>query len=136
MNDRARGTLARAQKGPVAPPPALAEPLRTVAAAVGEWPGVQATVHWHLVDRSRPDGIDFYVGDAELGHLHLDGSIHLATSPRLGHALISAGLAKPFRYQEGWVEERVASIGASDAIALFRRNYDDLAARSLSTEDA
>ena len=127
MTSRAIGTLPRAAKGPVRPSPALDGPLRTIADAVGGWPGITTTVHWHLVDRSRVDGVDFYLGDDELGHLHLDGSIHLATSPDLGHALIAAGLAKPFRYQQGWVEEQVRRIGTEAAVALFRRNYDDLA---------
>jgi Family of unknown function (DUF5519) len=62
--------------------------------------------------------------DKELGHLHLDGSIHLATSPALGKALISEGIVKPFRYQQGWVEEQVRRIGPDAAVALFRRNYE------------
>ena len=82
-------------------------------------------MHWSL-DHTRPDGIDFYVDDEELGHLHLDGSIHLATNPGLGMELVGAGLAKPFRYQKGWVEQQVNLIGAVAAIALFRRNYDKL----------
>ena len=60
--------------------------------------------------------------------MHLDGSIHLATSPSLGRDLVAGGLAKPFRYQEGWVEEQVQRIGADAAVALFRRNYEQLRA--------
>ena len=33
-------------------------------------------------DGSRVEGIDFDVGEAELGNIHLDGSIHLATNTR------------------------------------------------------
>lgn len=126
MKSEARGTLPRAAKGPVAAPPALEAPLQVIVDAVAGWPGVNTTVHWHLVDRSRVDGVDFYVGEEELGHLHLDGSIHLATSLELGKALIAEGLAKPFRYQQGWVEEQVRHVGAESAIALFRRNYEQL----------
>ena len=120
----ALGTMTRADKGPMAPPPVLAEPTRTVADAVAGWSGVVATTHWHLDRRSQVDGIDFYVGEQELGHIHLDGSIHLATSPTLGKALIAEGHARPFRYVHGWVEEEISSIGADAAVALFRRNYD------------
>ncbi len=126
MNDHALGTLTRAEKGPVQPPPSLEGPLGTVAAAVGGWPGVIATVHWDLFRPSRVDGVDFYLADEELGHVHLDGSLHLATSPTLGRALIAEGLARPFRYQQGWVCETVRRIGPDAAIALFRRNYDRL----------
>ena len=126
MHERALGTLARADKGPVVPPPALDGPLASVADAVAGWAGVTASAHWDLFRPSRVDGIDFYVGEEELGHIHLDGSIHLATSPALGAALIAQGMARPFRYQQGWVCERVQSIGPKAATALFRRNYDRL----------
>ena len=118
------GTMTRADKGPIAPPPVLAEPMRAVAEAVGGWSGVVATTHWHLHRRSPADGIDFYLGEQELGHIHLDGSIHLATSPTLGRALIAEGRARPFRHVHGWTEEEIQNIGADAAVALFRRNYD------------
>ena len=126
MSMKTPGTLARHDKGPVAPAPILEGPLQTVVDAVAAWPGVATTVHWHLSDRSRVDGVDFYVADEALGHLHLDGEIHLATSSDLGKALITEGAAKPFRYQPGWVEENVRRIGADAAVALFRRNYERL----------
>ena len=83
MTDQAHSTLPREAKGPLAPPPALKGDLQAVAEAVGAWPEVTATTHWHFADQSRVDGVDFYVGAEELGHLHLDGSIHLATTPAL-----------------------------------------------------
>lgn len=116
--------MARADKGPLAPAPLLDGQAGEVAQAVATWPGVIATAHWDLFDTSRIDGADFYVGDAELGHIHLDGAIHLATSPGLGAVLIAEGLARRFRYGEGWVCEDVERIGAAAAIALFRRNHD------------
>ena len=112
------------------PPPALEEPLRTVADAVAGWPGIITTVHWDLFDSTRVDGIDFYLGDRELGHIHLDGELHLATSPTLGKVMIGEGVARPFRYQRGWVYERIRSIGAHAAIALFQRNYARLEDRA------
>ncbi len=135
MNTEAIGTLPRAAKGPVEAPPTLDGPLQTIVDAVAGWPGIETTVHRHLVDRSRVDGVDFYLADEELGHLHLDGSIHLATSPMLGGALTAEGLAKPFRYQRGWVEEQVGRIGTEAAIALFRRNYASLESRAAGVDD-
>ena len=126
MNEHALGTMKRSEKGPDAPAPSLDGSLRVVADAVGAWPDVMTTAHWDLYDQSRLDGIDFYVVDRELGHIHLDGSIHLATSLKLGAALMAEGRARPFRYAEGWVCEEVDSIGSDAAIALFRRNYDRL----------
>ena len=86
MHDGTRGTLPRAAKGPIAPPPVLTGPLQAVVDRVAAWDGIETTVHWSL-DHSSVDGVDFYLGEEELGHLHLDGSIHLATPPALGEAL-------------------------------------------------
>jgi len=126
MNDSAVGTMKRANKGPVAPPPMLDGALRTVSDEVAAWPRVIATVHWDLEDTTRVDGIDFYAGEQELGHIHLDGSIHLATNAKLGASLIADGLARRFPYARGWVCENVDKIGPEAAIALFRKNYDAL----------
>ena len=118
-----QGTLDRASKGPIAPPPPLSGLMATVAATVASWPNVVSTAHWDLYDSSRVDGIDFYVGENELGHIHLDGSIHLATNPSLGKSLIASGLAEAFPYGHGWVQAEVEKIGATAAVALFARNY-------------
>lgn len=126
MNTQAIGTMSREDKGPVAPPPVLTGALDTVAKAVSKWPGVVATTHWHFDERSRVDGIDFYIGDKELGHLHLDGSLHLATSPSLGRAMVSEKKARAFPYQRGWVCEDLERIGSDSAISLFRRQYEQL----------
>ena len=125
-DDKALGTMERADKGAVASAPKLDGPLQAVAQAVIAWPGISATSHWHFYDRSRVDGIDFYLGEEELGHIHLDGSLHLATSPTLGKALIAERQALPFPYQRGWVCNDVRAIGVQAAIALFRRNYERL----------
>lgn len=134
MNTKALGTLPRSAKGPIAPAPRLEGSLQAVVDAVSGWPGIDTTVHWHLVLRDRIDGVDFYWHDEELGHLHLDGSIHLATSPALGRTMIAEGVARPFAYEEGWVEEQVARIGVDAAVTLFRRQYDDLATRVSSPQ--
>lgn len=126
MSERAQGTLTRTEKGPVCPPPILDGQLDAVARVVSGWPAVIATTHWNPFRPSEVDGIDFYVGEEELGHIHLDGSIHLATSPSLGRALVAEGSAKPFRYQQGWVEQQVQRIGSDAAVALFQRNYQRL----------
>ncbi len=134
-NDRALETMARSAKGPVAPPPTLDGARGIVADAVTGWAGVIATVHWDLYEPTRVDGIDFYVGERELGHIHLDGELHLATDPSLGADLVAAGLARPFRYARGWVCEKIDRIGSASAIALFRRNYDRLVRVGMSPPD-
>jgi hypothetical protein len=62
------------------------------------FPEVEATTHWRFDQPNRVDGIDFYVGSDELGHIHLNGSIHLATSPRLCSELVAEGLGRPFEW--------------------------------------
>ena len=74
----------------------------------------------------RVDGIDFYVGSDELGHIHLNGSIHLATSPRLCSELVAEGLGRPFEWGHGWTVASVDRLGVGGSVALFRRNYDRL----------
>ena len=124
MTEHTIGTMSRVSKGPLSAPPVLDGVMGTVADTIASWPGVIATGHWDLYDSSRNDGIDFYVGDDELGHIHLDGSIHLATNPSLGKSLVEEGLAKRFPYARGWVQHRIKNLSASAAIALFKRNYD------------
>jgi len=72
------------------------------------------------------DGVDFYVGADELGHIHLDGSIHLATTAKLRSALVAEGLGEPFAWGRGWTLAHMDRLGIDGAVAVFRRNYDRL----------
>ena len=126
MTDQALSTMQRGAKGPLAPPPVLGGTVQAVADAIAAWPEVEATTHWHLNDHTRVDGIDFYVGPDELGHIHLDGSIHLATTPELGAELVAEGFGKPFPWAKGWTMANIGRLDVGRAVALFRRNYDRL----------
>ncbi len=126
MTEPALSTLPRAAKGPIAPPPKLNGLTKIVADAVAAWPDVVSTAHWHLKDKTKVDGVDFYVGDQELGHIHLDGSIHLASNLALGAELVREGLGRPFPYIRGWTLANVSDVRAEGSIALFKRNYDRL----------
>lgn len=130
MIDPVLDTLPREAKGPVAPPPALDGKLKAVADAVIAWRAVEATTHWRFDAPDRVDGIDFYVGSEELGHIHLDGSIHLATSPELRSELVAAGLGQPFRWARGWTVAPIERLGVEASVALFRRNDDRLRGQS------
>ncbi len=90
------------------------------------WPAVEATTHWRFDQPNRVDGIDFYVGSDELGHIHLNGSIHLTTSPRLCSELVAEGLGRPFEWGHGWTVASIDRLGVDGSVALFRRNYDRL----------
>lgn len=126
MIEEAHSTLPREAKGPMAAAPRLQGDLQAVVDQVASWPGVEASTHWHFADQTQIDGVDFYVDGDELGHLHLDGSIHLATSPTLSAELVAEGLGAPFRYARGWTQSRVSGLGVDGAAAFFRRNYDRL----------
>lgn len=126
MINQTFSTLPRAAKGRVSPPPKLTGTLKAVTDIVVTWPEVQATTHWRFDAPDQVDGVDFYVGPDELGHIHLDGSIHLATSPRLGAELVAEGLGQPFVWAQGWTLASVNGLGVEKSVALFRRNYDRL----------
>ncbi len=113
-----------AEKGRFAPPPALPRHAQAVASVVASWPAVHARTHWLLGDEREVDGADFYLGEEELGHIHLDGEAHIAVSKPLRAALIAAGLAKPFRWNGSFVVFRIESdADRAHAEALFELSY-------------
>ena len=81
------------EKGPIAPPPILNGLLQGVSQTIQSWNGVVAATPWYLYLPTQVDGADFYVGEKELGHIHLDGSVHLATSMALRQVLVTRRLA-------------------------------------------
>ena len=121
--------LALGQKGPVAPPPVLKNPLQSAVQEISSWKDVVAATHWHLYNKGQVDGIDFYVHERELGHIHLNGDVHLATDERLMSCLLAKKLASPFPFAgyEHWVLFRIDNRNHADhASWLFRLNYDRL----------
>ncbi|AMR25491.1 hypothetical protein A0257_22635 (plasmid) [Hymenobacter psoromatis] len=123
------------EKGPLAPVPTLATVLEPVSQAIQGWPGIIAAAHWDLYRVGEVvDGADFYLGEEELGHLHLSGDVHLATSPALGQALVAGGWARPMCFggvqYRGWTEFRVRTTAdAAHATWLFELNYQCLRGR-------
>ena len=98
------------QKGRDAPPPTLKpKHAQALAQTLSGWASVHARTHWYLGDESTVDGADFYVGQDELGHLHLDGEAHVAVGPTLRTALVDAGLANPFQWSGEFVTYNVSS---------------------------
>jgi len=114
------------EKGPIAPPPVLDGLLQGVSETIQSWNSVVAATHWHLYRPAQVDGADFYVGEEELGHIHLDGSIHLATSIALRQALVTRRLAQPFPYSgyEAWVQSAIRRPADAElAVWLFGLNH-------------
>lgn len=91
-------------KGPVIAPPVLSGWAQTVSLEIQSWPGIISATHWMLGNATQVDGADFYHRDSELGHIHLDGEIHLALTAELRKALIDSGLAQSFRWGASWVQ--------------------------------
>ncbi len=113
------------EKGRFAPPPRLPSAAQRVSEAVAAWEGVHARTHWLLGDETEVDGADFYVGQEELGHIHLDSEAHVMVSSALADALIRAGLGERFRWSRAAVVfgiERPSDV--EHALWLFRLNYD------------
>lgn len=124
-------------KGRFAARPVLDGQSEVVARTVEGWASVHARTHWQLGDETIIDGADFYVGERELGHLHLFAEAHIAMPRALRDAVIAARLASPFRWNESFVVQRVKT--SADARAtewLFRLAYDRLQGLSLATLQA
>ncbi len=114
-----------AEKGHFAPPPPLPAHAQRVSEALASWPNVHARTHWLLGNETEIDGADFYLGDDEIGHLHLNGDAHVAVSKRVREALVTAGLAKPFQWSRAFVVfpvRRASDVG--HAKFLFHLAYD------------
>jgi hypothetical protein len=116
-----------AEKGSFAPPPVLPRHAEAVSRAIAAWPEVHARTHWLLGDERVVDGADFYVGNMELGHIHLEGEAHIALPKALRDAVIASSRARPFRWSRSFVVFTID--GAEDVAegeALFRLAYDRL----------
>src|ERR1700735_3155280 len=96
-------------KGEIQPPPKLKGSAQSVSLAIQSWPRVSAATHWFLYDRTQVDGADFYVGKKELGHIHLDGELHLGVTAGLRRQLIEAGRGEALPWAEDWVLAPISS---------------------------
>ncbi len=114
--------------GPFKPAPRLQGQAQAVSAELQSWPGMIAATHWHRDNPSAVDGAEFHVeSGGELGHIHLNGEIHLALTRPLRDQLVAARLARPFVWVEGWVTAPITSPEeAEQAVWLFRLGYDRL----------
>lgn len=112
------------EKGTIKPPPQLSKFPQQVSEEIQSWQDVIAATHWNLYDRSQTDGADFYVGKEELGHIHLDGEVHLATGRELAAMLIKNKLGNKFPWGNDWVCSPIDSAkDVRHAKWLFKLNY-------------
>jgi hypothetical protein len=114
-------------KGQILPAPVLSKYPQMVSEEIQKWSNIISATHWDLYDKTKVDGADFYVGEKELGHIHLDGWVHLATNKELAQAILKNKLAVKFPYAQNWVMFSIANKqNVKNAILLFQLNYDRL----------
>src|SRR6185503_9795457 len=97
--------------------PGAAEAIR---AAVASWPDTRDTPH-------RFGGIEFLVGEREIGHLHGDRLLDVPFPRAVHEELIAAGKVEPHHVlpQSGWISFWIEQDSDVDeAIAILRRSYD------------
>ena len=114
-------------KGQILPAPVLNKYPQMVSEEIQKWSNIISATHWDLYDRTKVDGADFYLGKKELGHIHLDGWVHLATNKALSQAILKNKLAEKFPYAQNWVMFSITKKqDVKKAILLFQLNYDRL----------
>src|SRR5262245_35569764 len=114
-------------KGEIRPPPKLKGPAQSVSLEIQSWPGIIAATHWCLYARTQVGGADFYVGEEELGHIRLDGELHLGLTAGPRRRLIEAGLAEALPWAEDWIQAPIGGRNdARTAVWLFKLGYDRL----------
>jgi hypothetical protein len=118
-------------KGQFLPPPNLSIYSQMVSTEIQAWKNIIAATHWHFSDNKKVDGADFYFGEFELGHIHLDGSMHLATNKELKIVLLKTNLAQNFPFGKNWISFDITSaIDVKQALFLFELNYEMLTGAS------
>jgi hypothetical protein len=103
-----------------------------VADAVAALPDVVAQAHWEIGSQSEVNGVDFYVGEEELGHIHLDGEAHIPVGPKVARILVERGHAQAFRWSRAFVVVDTADRDRALRIFELRRaQIDGVAEREL-----
>ncbi len=120
------------EKGPIMPAPELSKFPEKVSKEIQSWEDITAATHWELYDKTKPDGADFYIGQNELGHIHLDGEVHLAIGNELAAVIIKNKLGKKFPYGNDWVTSPIeSSSDVAHAVWLFKLSYRRLKGESV-----
>jgi hypothetical protein len=93
---------------------------QAIADQVTSWPGVSAHDH-------RFGGIEFRVGNRQLGHLHGDRIADIPLKRSLRDELVASGRARVHRWRpdSGWVTVDIDSeAGRAEAVRLLRAGYE------------
>lgn len=87
----------------MAPPPRLDGAAQAVSEKVAALPDVIVQAHWEIGSQTEVNGTDFYVGEDELGHIHLEGEAHIPVGRELADVLVQARLARRFYWSREFV---------------------------------
>jgi len=113
------------EKGRYAPPHQLKPAAQYASETIAKWAGVHARTHWLLGDEREVDGADFYFGEDELGHIHLDSQAHVMHARPVAEALIQAHLGRRFQWSgEVVVFDIRKQTDVAQALWLFELSYD------------
>lgn len=111
--------------GPVEAAPILEGTAGELAKIIASWPGVAAYTHWQLGSPGVVDGAEFHLGDPELGHIHLDGTVRIPLDSALTSMLVRKGLGRSPRWSGAWITVPVRSAAEMQHAAwLFQLGYD------------
>ena len=97
----------------------IAQELERIQQTVTSWDEVQAAPH-------RFGGVEFQVGNVEVGHVHRNGMIDIPFTRKIRAALLEEHLAEPHHLlpDTGWISYYLGRTGDTDkAISLFRLSY-------------
>jgi hypothetical protein len=98
-----------------------------IKTTVSAWDGIVTGSH-------RFGGLEYRLGDREIGHVHGDGLVDIPFPRKVRDELVAAGTAVPHHVlpDSGWVSVYLRKPEDVDtAVALLRRSYD-LAAERLA----
>lgn len=104
----------------------------TIKQEVLSWADVTSGAH-------RFGGLEFRIGNCEIGHLHGRHQVDIPFSARLRKELVASGKASPHHLypKSGWISFYIRGVeDVPAAIALLRLNYDRLAERRCGRQTA
>lgn len=92
--------------------------IKDMQQEVTSWQGVTSSAH-------RFGGIEFRFGDAEIGHLHLGGTLDIPYPLPVRNQLLEEGLVEPHHFvpNSGWITFRANSENFERALWLLKLSY-------------
>jgi hypothetical protein len=104
--------------------------LQHISEKVCRWPHVTAAPH-------RFGGTEYRFSQAEIGHLHRDGTLDIPYSMPIRNQLIADGIVEKHHFlpESGWVTFHVTATNLEQALWLLRLSYLRYAHRRASNAD-